>query len=278
MTRFSDVDVFVTVAKARSFRAAATTLGVSKSTVSRAIERLEAHVDAALIVRDRRGHRLTEAGESYLRHAEEAFRALTHGERAVAALGTSLDGTIRISAPPALGCLLVREVASEFLQRYPQVTLELALTDEIVSMGTEPIDLAVRAGARLVRSNQKARRLARTPFVAVATPEVAASLDASVPLIEVRHGSARRRKGALRLSVDDYAMAKTAVLEGIGVAVISKLLVVRELRERRLVRVFPTWKLPTANYWAVIPGGGSPAPRIRTFLDHLRSGFARLTE
>ncbi len=276
MTRFSDVDVFVAVAKARSFRAASVELGVSKSTVSRAIERLEAHVGAALVVRDRSGHRLTDAGESYLRYAEDAYRALTEGERAVAALDTTLEGTVRMSAPPALGPLLVSEVLTEFMKRYPQVVVELALSDAMVSLGTEPIDIAVRAGARLVRSNQRAHRLARVPFLAVATPGLAKSLDGSAPLIEVGT-TKKRRRGTICLRVNDFATAKAAALQGVGVATLPAVLVSHELRAEQLVQVFPDWSLPTANYWAVVPRAGV-APRVAALLDHLKSGFARLAK
>lgn len=282
MPRFSDVDVFVAVANSRSLRRAAEELQVTKSTVSRALQRLEDHLGASLVVRDQRSMRLTEAGVAYQQFAEAAYRSLTEGEQAVATLADGVVGTLRVSAPPALGQALLARLCGEFLQNYPDVSIDLALTDRLVSLSGEPFDLVVRAGARLSDSDFKVRRMARTPIVAVAAKSVAASLErgARVPLVESAYPG--RDPGDIpappvlmpsRFRVDDYLALKEALLAGHGVGVLSELLVFRELRDGRLSRVLADWQLPTASYWALFPGGGPIPTKTRVLLDYLVDGF-----
>lgn len=284
MARFSDVDAFVAVAECGSFRAAAGMLAVTKSTVSRAIQRLEDHLGAALFVRDQHAVRLTDAGTAYLRFARAAFDSLSEGEQTVASLSGSISGTVHISAPPALGQAVLARVCGEFLGAHPKVSLNLVLTDNLVSLTSEPFDLVVRAGPRLRNSDLKARRLARAPMVAVAAPAMAASLweRGVVPLVEfafpghaIRDLSRAPLPTVTRFTVNDYFSLREAVLAGHGVGLLSELLVARDIEEGRLLRVLDDWKLPTANYWALFPNVGPMPPRTKALLDHITERFAR---
>jgi len=113
--------------------------------VSRAVARLEAHLGAPLFVRDQRALRLTEAGLEYRAFAAAAAAALDEGERAVEASSGTIRGTLRVSAPRALGEVCVAEMLGAFLDRHPQVSVELALSDDLVRFSTENVDVAIRA-------------------------------------------------------------------------------------------------------------------------------------
>lgn len=283
MARFSDVDVFLAVASAGSFRRAAHRLEVTKSTVSRAVARLEAHLGAPLFVRDQRALRLTEAGLEYRAFAAAAAAALDEGERAVEASSGTIRGTLRVSAPRALGEVCVAEMLGAFLDRHPQVSVELALSDDLVRFSTENVDVAIRAGRELPDSDLSARRLARCRIVAVATPERAAALDGSspIPLVDfsmpdgtVREAFPGEPRASRRFRVNDYLAMRRVILSGRAVGVLSELLVARDLRAGRLVRVERGRTLPTASYWALYgPGRRAPA-KVRALVDHLALGFA----
>lgn len=283
MARFADVDIFLAVVRAGSFRRAGMELGVGKSTVSRAVARLETHLGAPLVVRDQRALRLTEAGVEYAAFARRAASALGAGERAVESLSGAVRGTLRVSAPPALGEACVAQMCGSFLQRHRHVSLDLVLTDAMVSFTEQRFDVAIRAGASLPDSDLTVRPLARAKMVAVATPALATTLGgpAPIPLVRFLHpdGSSRDlppapRPTTCRFRSNDYLSLLRLVLAGHAVGVSSELLVAEELRAGRLVRVLDAWRLPTARYWAVYPEGRRSPAKTRALVDHLVESFA----
>ncbi|MBX2802918.1 MAG: LysR family transcriptional regulator [Myxococcales bacterium] len=282
MARFSDVDVFLAVVEAGSFRGAVASLGVTRSTVSRAIQRLEDHLAASLFLRDTHSVRLTDAGAAYHQHASRAQVALAEAERAVASTTGEVEGLLRISGTPALGPAMLAPACASFLGLHPKVSIELSLTDRLVNPLQEDVDLAVRTGSRLSDSELTSRRLTSASLIAVATPELAAVLDvrAQVPFVEfLPLGLSRYGEPSVplhvRLRVDDYLSVVQAVLQGAGVGVTSELLVAEHLQTGRLVRVLPDWALPEARFWAVYPKARVQPVKLRAFVDHLATSVAR---
>ena len=283
MARFNDVDVFLAVADEASFRGAAARLDVTRSTVSRAIARLEAHLGTALLLRDNASVRLTDAGAAYRSWARRAATALTEAERAARSVSGEVSGTIRITAVPAIGPGILTPIIAEFMTRYPGVAVDMLLTDRVVNPILDDVDIAVRLGQRLADSELKSRKLADLDVQAVASPQLAARLDSLevVPSVVFapEHGHAWHYEGAPallqpRLRVNDYLSVVAALEAGVGVGVVSTLLVAGALREGRLVQVWPAWKLPPGKAWAVYPARGRVPHKIRLMLDALREGFA----
>lgn len=282
MPRFNDVDVFLAVIEEGSFRRAASVLGLTKSTVSRAIKRLEEHLEVSLLVRDQQALRVTDAGAEYHRHALQASALLADGERKVAAVAGAVRGTVRVSAPPALGQACLARMCASFVAQHPHVDIQLVLTDEVVSLTQTHFDLVVRTG-NLGNSELRARRLVASPISAVATPSLAAQLPELSRIPEVRFifpDSTKRRVPdppaplETRLMVNDYLALREAVLAGCGVGLLSEFLVARELQRGDLVRVLEAWSLPTASFWALYPNSDAVPLKVRALLDHLIQEFA----
>ena len=286
--RFTDVDIFLAVAERGSFRAEADALEVTRSTVSRGVQRLEEHLGTTLLLRDSQSLRLTDAGRLYQERAKRAAQALTEGERAVAGLAERVGGVLRVSAAPALGQTVVGRAVAELLAMHPGLRVDLQITDRLVDPVSEAVDVAVRAGERREGAELRGRLLARVEIIAAATPEVARQLEAEsdlttavpsvvfTPHAELFEEGSAPRRFVPRLAVDDLLTVRRALVEGAGVGVVPSFLLASDLVAGRLVRVLPGWDLPTAAYWAVYSASGRPGPNIRAFVDHLAARLADL--
>jgi DNA-binding transcriptional LysR family regulator len=162
------VTAFVRVIEAGSFTAAAQTLGLPKSSVSRRVSALEKELRVRLVQRSTRRLVLTEAGRAYFERARAALAGLTDARTAVADMSQEIAGPIRLSAAPDNTGMLAGLVA-EFLGRHPKVQIDLVLTSRRVDLVAEGFDLAVRAG-RLADSSLVARRLGTTDLRLFASP------------------------------------------------------------------------------------------------------------
>ncbi len=284
MPRFTDVDVFLAVADAASFRRAAHSLGLTKSTVSRAIQRLEQHLGVDLLVRDQQAHRLTEAGLAYRRHALGAAAALAEAERAVAAVSGTVQGSLRIAAPHALGQACLTRMCADFLALHPDVDIELRLSDTHTRVSSERVDLVIRASPSLPDSDLRVRRLGGSPLLAVASPQAAARVDEGLVLVRFALPDGTLlpvptppTPATTRLVVDDYLALRSAALASAGVAVLPECFVARELHEGLLVRVLPAWRLPVASYWGLFAAQEGVPQKLRLLIDHLAAAFADWT-
>ncbi|EDM76161.1 transcriptional regulator, LysR family protein [Plesiocystis pacifica SIR-1] len=174
-------------------------------------------------------------------------------------------------------------MVAAFMARHPDVVVDVLLTDRMVNPILDDVDIAVRLGQRLADSELKSRKLADLQVVAVASPELAATLDELevVPSVVFtpEHGHAWRYQDGpallqARLVVNDYLSVIAALEAGVGVGVVSSVLAAEPLAAGRLVQVWPEWKLPKGKVWAVYPARGRVPLKIRLMLDALREGFA----
>lgn len=141
----NDVATFVRVAQGGGFTAAAKGLGVPKSTVSRAVARLEGALGVRLVHRTTRALALTDAGRAYFERVRGAVAGLADASADVVDMGTDPRGTIRVTAPVDLGQMLLADVIAGFMAKYPQVRFEVSLTARVVDLVAEGFDLAIRA-------------------------------------------------------------------------------------------------------------------------------------
>src|SRR6201987_3210132 len=140
------VEAFLSVAQHRSFRRAATELGVTPSAISQAIRTLEARVGAALFIRTTRSVGLTEAGERFLSRAKPAFEELVAASEGARELGQRPAGLLRLSVPPSVVPILLEPLIASFCQAYPDIELEIAASDELVDLATGGFDAGIRLG------------------------------------------------------------------------------------------------------------------------------------
>ncbi len=176
-----EMRAFLEVARRQSFSAAAKALGLTSSSVSKQIARLEERLGVQLLRRTTRRVSLTEAGHLYAERTGRILADVEEAERAVADLDGTPRGTLRISALPILGTLRVAPAVLACRARYPELRIDLDITDRLVDLVAERIDVAVRLTAAISPASLVARRLADDRRVLCASPRYLR-----------RHGTPRR--------------------------------------------------------------------------------------
>jgi DNA-binding transcriptional LysR family regulator len=296
MTRLPDLEawaIFARVADLGSFSRAAAELGLAKATVSKALTRLEARLGMPLFHRSSRRLSLTESGRLSL---DRARRILAEGEAAEdeAASDTNQPrGLVRMAAPVSFGVQNLGVILPGFLERYPEVTLDIRLSDRLVDLIAEGIDVALRIGV-LGDSNLRARALCPVRMPLVASPGFverhgapshpqdlagrAVFVFSHLTSPEVWHfehpqlgESSVRVTGRLRL--DNADVAVPALLAGLGVAKMPDFLVWRHLRDGTLVELLPDWMTPPGALHVVTPPGALRPARVTALIDYLSQQF-----
>lgn len=174
MNLFESMSLLVAVVDAGSLSAAARRLGVPLPTVSRKVAELESHLKARLLHRTTRKLSLTEAGDAYVAACRRILEEVGEAERVAVGEHVSPKGELAVTAPVAFGRLHVVPVIAEFLAHYPEIDVNLVLTDRVVHLMDEDADVAVRIG-ELPDSTLIATRVGTVRRVVCASPEYLAS-------------------------------------------------------------------------------------------------------
>jgi DNA-binding transcriptional LysR family regulator len=272
--RFDELAVFVQVAEAGSIAAAARRLGVPKSTVGRAIARLERDFGVALVRRMAQGPCLTEPGEQLAGLASPHVAALRDVSAALSQEASEAYGTLRVTAPSDLGTLFLGPLLASFLQRYPRMTIDLDHSLRLVDLIGEGFDLAIRVLARpMPSSTLVARKLARLDLglYAAATyllrheaPRRPDSLAQHAHVFYQRlapknilslEGPAGRVQVPVsaRLGVNDFFFVRESVVHGAGIGALPWYVANAEVAAGRLVRVLPEYRLAGTTAYLVYP-------------------------
>lgn len=287
--------VFAKVAEFRSFARAASELKLSKPTVSKAVTRLEQRLHASLFNRTSRQLALTEAGERLL---SRATAMLAEGEAAEAeALNQSQvpRGTLRIAAPMSFGVLHIAPLLPAFFRQYPDVSVDLQLSDEIIDLVGDGFDGAIRIAA-LPDSSLLARRLCAMPIYLVAAPsyikahgrpkhpmhlsEHAAITYSYSPRQGVwqfkkKTGEVASVRPAGPLRVNNGEAMLPSIIAGSGIAVLPEFIVREALAKKQVEVLLPEWSLGDgAVYWVTPPGGPKPQ-RVTVMGDFLAKMLGR---
>lgn len=283
----NDVLTFVRVVENGSFSAAARELGVPTSSVSRRVARLEDDLGVQLMQRTTRRLNLTDAGRILFEYGAQISSDLVEAERSVASLQAKPQGRLRVSMPVGSG-VLCRTVV-EFAAAYPEVTVDVDLTDRRVDLVEEGIDVALRAGV-LVDSSLIAHKLIDTRLRLFASPDYLARRKAPrrvadlathdcvafVPLAggctwTFRDGDKTVRFAfEPRLLTNGIAMARDAALAGLGIALLPDLGMVEDVEAGRVVPVLPDVAAPGGALSVVYPSRRHLAPKVRVFVDYMR--------
>lgn len=292
MDRLTGIEVFLRVAARGSFAAAAADLGLSRAMVSKHVQALEARLGIRLLHRTTRRLSLTEAGRAYFEQAGTLVEALREAEEAVGALQSGPRGLLRVNAPVSFGLLHLGGAVRDFMDRYPEVSVELTLEDRQVDLVKEGYDLAVRIG-RLTDSSLIARRLTPCRLLLVAAPDYLASRGTPRCLSELAEheclsysysasgdewrfdgpdGPASVRiSGRLRANNGDLLHA--ACLAGRGIALVPSFICGPGVAAGRLVHLLPEYHPPLLGVHAVYPHARHLAPKVRAFVDYLATYF-----
>ena len=170
MDKLRALHYLLKVADTLSFSRAAQAFGVPASSISRRIADLETELGVQLLHRTTRTVRLTEIGAHYLEQVRAGLAQLQDAEELLGQRSSRPSGTLRISAMPSYGQLLLMPALQDFSERYPDILLDVHLSDALVDLGRDQIDIAIRGG-RQPQERVVARRLDPNRFLLAASPQ-----------------------------------------------------------------------------------------------------------
>jgi DNA-binding transcriptional LysR family regulator len=291
---FEGLAIFAKVVELRSFAAAADELVLSRAPISKAVSRLEERLGARLFNRTSRRLALTDAGQKL---SERAARLLIDGEAAEnEALAQSMAprGLVRLAVPMTFGVRKVAPILPEFLQAYPDVTIDLHLSDAMVDLVGEGFDAGLRI-ASLPDSSLIARRLCAVPRYTVASPDYLKRYGRPThPMHLAQHKcigyaylstasawhytnaageqASVRPAGPLRVNNGEAAMP--AVLAGLAIADLPDFILGDAITTGQVEVILKGWKQTWGSVHLVTPPGGPRPARVEVLADFLTKHFA----
>ena len=291
------VETALLVARLGSFTAAAQARNVDPSSISRQVAALEAALGLRIFERSTRHLRLSEAGEIYLSRMAQALEVMEEAAQSAQDTIATPNGLLRVTTSVAFGERWLVPQLSSFRNLYPQIDLDLILSDAVLDIAEERIDLAIRLGQRPERGAFIASKLFDTHYHVVASP---AYLDTSAPLQTPEDLTAHeglmfrlpafqadwrfrqresdriiRAKPRKSLAISNALALRRAALEGQGVALLADWTIREDLGSGQLRDVFPDWEVSVTEtgsaVWLLYPDYAYVPVRLRLFIDHLKS-------
>lgn len=288
MDRLTAMETFVCVVESGSFSAAARLLNVGQPAVSKTVALLEERLSVRLLLRSTRGLMPTDAGQAFYARAKRAIEEAEEAELAARGAGTNLAGRLRVCAAVTFARLHIMPAIGQFLDRHPDLNVDMVLDDRNVDLLEEGIDIALRMG-RLEDSSMTARKVGEVPRRVIGTPAYferagiptsPADLSAHQAVVYIQRGGGstwRFRRESTEVAVVVSGRVATTAAEGIraavladlGLAVASEWMFSPELKSGQVRSVLDDWSLPPIELWAVFPGGRMVSAKTRAFLDFL---------
>ncbi len=286
------IEAFLRVAERQSFRQAADDLGVSPSAVSQVVRALEARVGVALFTRTTRSVGLTEAGARFLEHAEPAFEAMLAASDAAKGLAERPSGLLRLAVPRSVVPLLLEPILASFCAAYPEITIEIAASEELVDLAKDGFDAGVRMG-QFIADDMVTIRLS-PPFrlIFVATPSYLDRMGRPASPDELRDHACiriRRSSGALgdwRVVVDgrpidmrvsgpmianDFLTILSAAIAGVGLAQVPEPMALAHIDSGALEEVLPEHAPKIPGVFLFFSERRQVLPKLRAFINHVKA-------
>ncbi|MGY3572194.1 LysR family transcriptional regulator [Vibrio paucivorans] len=290
----ADIRSFVLIAKLGNFTKAAEELEVSRSHVSRQISNLEAQMGVTLLIRTTRTLKLTDAGKAFYQQCEQSLHGIDQALLAAVDDVESVRGEIKINCVGGyLGEELIAQVASDFMFKHPDVSIDLDFSSHRVDLIEEDFDIAFRMG-KLDDAGFVARKLLDIEMGTLASPKYLQRYGTpSHPKELAQHhcltGSVKKWSF---ISCDDTQKVDTQVhghlqckngrvlvkgaLNGNGIIRVPTIYCQDEIAEGELQEVFEHWKIPTVDFSAIYPRDKYQPKRLRTFISFVKDYFDRL--
>lgn len=291
MQDLNDLYFFAKVVEKGGFAAAARSLGVPRSRLSRRIATLEAALGVRLLERTTRKLALTEAGRLYHEHAQTAMAEAEAAAEAVARVRREPAGVLRVSCAVPIAHVYLPGVLPAFLAAYPRIDFDLVVTNRRVDLLQEGIDVALRVRMQGDEEpNLVTRRLLPAPGLIVVHPELLEARGpvnspeelAKLPILgdggpdrktrwvlQCKDGSRREIALPTRLVTDDFIVRRDAALAGLGATMLPAPYCEEALRTGQLVLLFPENSMPAATLQAAYLSRRGSLPAVRAFLDFL---------
>lgn len=279
--------IFTRVVEAGSFTRAARDLGLSKTAVSREISSLEERLGAQLLRRTTRRMSLTEIGDVFYARCQRVVEEAESAELSVSRLQSAPHGVLRLAAPMSFGHLEIAPRLPRFIERYPDVKVEFELTDRVIDLVHERIDLSIRI-RRPQSPSYVLRRLCPIRGLLVGSPDYLERAGVpSSPSDLVEHNclgyrgptetwgfaNGERIETHGSLAVDNGDALRRAALVGFGLVYLPTFLIADDVREGRLVPVLSEIAHPGTALFAVYPESRHLSPKVRALIDWLVEDF-----
>ena len=289
MSDWSGVSEFVAVAETESFTAAAKRLGISTAQVSRQVSALEERLSAKLFYRTTRKVSVTEVGGIYYQHCRQVMDGLADAERAITNLQSTPKGKLKITAPITYGERSVAPLVNDFVTQYPELEVQLVLSNQQIDLIDEGFDLAIRLG-QLGDSTMIGKRLATRKQYVCAAPEYLSAFGAPHTLSELdRHnclsgtldywrfqekGKARNIRVKGNFSCNSGPVLVDAALKGMGIVQLPDYYVQEYINQGQLIELLPNYREPDDAVWALYPQNRHLSPKVRMLVDYLAKELA----
>jgi DNA-binding transcriptional LysR family regulator len=294
MDRLTSMEVFVKAADSGSFAAAASALGLSSQMVGKHVRALEARLGARLLNRTTRRQSLTELGAAFYERCKLVLAEAAAADALAADLRAIPRGRLRVNAPVNFGTYRLVPMLVRYLRQYPEVTVDLTVSDRIVDLVEEGYEAVIRISP-LADSTLIARSLVPYRLVACASPAYLAERGTPVvPADLARHeclgfaywarppadewqftgadGAHSVRVGS-RLAINNGQALRAAALEGFGIILLSHELLDDDLATGRLVRILPGYEPPSRPMHILFAPDRKPTPKLRSFIDFVVATF-----
>ncbi|MGL4637311.1 MAG: LysR family transcriptional regulator [Beijerinckiaceae bacterium] len=291
MDRLAELDIFARVVTAGSMSAAGREIGLSPPVVSKHIKSLEERLGTRLLQRTTRQLALTESGQGFYERVVAILASVDEAEAWVSRRTAAARGVLRVSAPTSFGRMHLAPHLVDFLKQYPDITVDLSLSDQFVDIVAEGFDLAIRI-ADLADSSLVARKLAPNHRVLCATPDYLATHGEPVTLADLSShkllvhnvdfwrlenaGGVSTVKVESAIRTNSSEVIREAVLAGVGIALRSTWDVGPEIDSGKLRIVLPDWHASArVAVYAVYPSRRHLAHKVRVFMDFLNGRFGQ---
>ncbi|MEP1448850.1 MAG: LysR family transcriptional regulator [Paraglaciecola sp.] len=282
--------LFIRIATTHNISLAGSELRLSPAVASAHINKLEDGLGVRLIHRTTRKVSLTEEGKAFLPYAEDVISSVEAARTSVGAGNFLPIGTLRVAAPASFGRMHILPALTDFLALYPDLNVDLKLSDTIVDLVEGGFDIAIR-NSQLKDSSLIARKLARDTRILCASPEYLRKNTAPatphdlnshqcITLMGLDDWAFQTPKGDVHIKAkgnfrtDNGEAVRDACINGLGITINSRWSIYNHLKSGELVQILEDYPLIShADIWAVYPSSRLLAPKVRAFIDYFTEKF-----
>ena len=287
--------LFVRIASTHNMSEAGMELGLSPAVSSAHINKLEETLGVRLLHRTTRKVALTEEGETFLPHAQDIIASIEQAKASVKSSNVNPQGNLRITAPASFGRMHLVPALCEFNKKYPDITIDIRLSDRIVDIVDGGFDVAIR-DANLNDSTLIARKISSDKRVVLAAPSYLSRFGTPktpddlldhrcVNLMGLENWSFATPSGNKVIKThnvfrtDNGEAVRDACIQGLGITISSLWCSYQQIQDGRLVTLLPDYPLVSdTSIWAIYPSTRLLAPKVRAFIDFLAQRFGERPE
>ncbi|MBN8944249.1 MAG: LysR family transcriptional regulator [Rhizobiales bacterium] len=298
MQDLNDLYLFAAVVQHKGFSPAGRVLGIPKSKLSKHVARLEARLGVRLIERSTRRFQVTDLGQEFYEQCQQVLAGVEVAEALVAKARAEPRGVVRLACPPDIAQGLMARMMPAFLKRYPEVRVQMLVSNRRVDLIEERVDIALRVRTRLdTDPNLTMRVLGQSRLVLVASPDFIARHGGGIGidslgglptltsteqvLQDIWHltgpdGRTVQVEHEPRVSSSSFMVLKHAAIDGIGVALLPEQVADDAINAGTLIRILPEWTAPLGTIHLVFTTRQGLLPAVRALIDHIVREYPRL--